>query len=152
VQLQPHGQFEILWHPPVLLVRYEGAWNEQAALALHAQARLIWQEPIDGAWAMLTDATQWEGATPEAFARWWEFFADAVQHGMVAVTDVLPSHFHEVLVKDLAVRASQLARHRTSADLTEAWDWLATQGFTPDLEAEPQRRLTLPARPALDHS
>lgn len=152
MQLQPHGQFEILWHPPVLLVRYEGAWNEQAALALHAQARLIWQEPIDGAWAMLTDATQWEGATPEAFARWWEFFADAVQHGMVAVTDVLPSHFHEVLVKDLAVRASQLARHRTSADLTEAWDWLATQGFTPDLEAEPQRRLTLPARPALDHS
>ena len=152
MQLKPHGQFEILWHPPVLLVRYGGAWNEQAALALHAQARLIWQEPIDGAWAMLTDATQWEGATPEAFARWWEFFADAVQHGMVAVTDVLPSHFHEVLVKDLAVRASQLARHRTSADLTEAWDWLATQGFTPDLDAEPQRRLTLPARPALDHS
>lgn len=152
MQLQPHGQFEILWHPPVLLVRYEGAWNEQAALALHAQARLIWQEPIDGAWAMLTDARQWEGATPEAFARWWEFFADAVQHGMVAVTDVLPSHFHEVLVKDLALRASHLARHRTSADLTEAWDWLASQGFTPDLEAEPQRRLTLPARPALDHS
>lgn len=152
MQLRPHGNFEILWCPPVLVVRYEGAWNEQAVLALHEQARVIWREPIDGAWAMLTDATQWEGATPEAFGRWWDFFADAVSHGMVAVTDVLPSHFHEVLVKDLAVRAGQLARHRTSHDLADAWEWLADQGFTPDPDAEPQRRLTLPARPALDQS
>lgn len=135
-----------------MIVRYEGAWNEQAALALHAQARLIWQEPNEGPWAMLTDATQWEGATPETFDRWWEFFADAVRHGLVAVTDVLPSHFHEVIVKDLAVRASKLARHHTSRDLAEAWDWLASEGFRPDPGAAPQRRLTLPARPALDQS
>lgn len=131
MQLRQHGRYAIHWQPPVLLVRYEGAWNEQAVIALHAEARALWATLPPGPWAMLTDATQWEGGTPEVFARWTAFFEDAVRHGLTTVTDVLPSHFHELLVRDLAAQASRLARHRTSRNLAEAWTWLAEQGFRP---------------------
>lgn len=131
MQLRQHGQYQIHWQRPVLLVRYEGTWNEQAVIALHAEARAMWQDWPPGPWAMLTDATHWDGGTPEVFVRWAAFFEDAVRHGMTTVTDVLPSHFHELLVRRLAEQASRMALHRTSHSLPEAWAWLAAQGFTP---------------------
>lgn len=135
MHLRQHGRYELHWQAPVLLVRYEGVWNEQAVIALHADACALWQTWPPGPWAMLSDATHWDGGTPEVFERWTAFFQDAVRHGMTAVTDVLPSHFHELLVRELAEKAAREARHHTSHSLAEAWGWLATQGFEPASKA-----------------
>ncbi|MDC8784997.1 hypothetical protein [Roseateles koreensis] len=110
-------------------VSYIGAWNVEAVLALHADAKKLWGVFNDEPWAMLTDATLWDGGTPDVFQRWWEFFTDAASHGMTTVTDVLPSSFHAVMVKDLAQKASQISNYRHSANIEEAVRWLGSQGF-----------------------
>ncbi|MFY7865376.1 hypothetical protein [Roseateles sp.] len=130
-----HGSFSLHWQGDILMATYGGTWNEVAARNLHLEARLLWAqrdlspEGKPKAWGLLSDAREWEGGTPEALALWWAFFEDGVRHGMVAVTDVLPSQFHEAMVKALAERASQLTRYRLSPNLESAKQWLAEQGL-----------------------
>lgn len=78
---------------------------------------------------MLSDLRDWDGATPEALALWWRFFEDAVNHGMHAVTDILPSHLHEAMVKDLAEHAGRLTRYCHRREVQHGLDWLAAQGL-----------------------
>ncbi|WP_428503393.1 hypothetical protein [Roseateles sp.] len=80
-------------------------------------------------WGLLSDALEWEGGTPEALQLWWSFFEDCVRHGMVAVTDVLPTQFHEAMVRSLAERAGQLARYQLSPSFDAGMVWLAQQGL-----------------------
>ena len=128
--LGQHGRFTLEWQGEVLIARYGDAWNEVAVVNLHRQARALWSaRPAGSRWGMLSDLREWDGATPEALERWWQFFADAAAHGMVAVTDVMPSHFHELLVRSLAERASRLALYRTSPSLERGLKWLAEQGL-----------------------
>lgn len=125
-----HGSFSLQWHGDVLWARYQGCWNEICAQRLHGQAQELWQQRGSGRpWGLLSDARDWEGATPEALAAWWAFFEDAVAHGMTAVTDVLPSHFHEAMVREQAQRAMALANYRHSPDVDSAMAWLAEQGL-----------------------
>lgn len=125
----PHGEFTLAWHGDVLLVTYAKVWNPQAVQALHHAAQAMWSPPPRRPWAMLTDARDWLGSSPEVFERWWIFYQDAVANGMSTVTDVLPSRFHELVVKDLMARAAAVTTFRHSHDMEEAWQWLALQGF-----------------------
>lgn len=127
--MRQHGEYHIEWREPILWVRYQGTWNVQAVEALHAEVRSFWTQDPQRRWAMLTDAREWEGGTPEVFARWWDFFTDAVAHGLDAVSDVLPSSFHALLVRDLAERAQAITRFQHSASVQEAQAWLASQGY-----------------------
>lgn len=125
-----HGSYALDWHGDVLLARYQGCWNEVCAQRMHVQARELWQaRGRERPWGLLSDAREWEGATPEALAAWWDFFEDAVRHGMRAVTDVLPSHFHETMVREQARRAAALVSYRHSPDVEAALDWLSAQGL-----------------------
>lgn len=128
--LGQHGKFTLEWQGDVLIAHYGGAWNEVAVVNLHRQACALWTARASGRrWGMLSDLREWDGATPEAMERWWEFFADAAAHGLSAVTDVMPSHFHEVLVRSLAERASRLVTYKTSVNLESGLAWLAAQGL-----------------------
>ncbi len=124
-----HGAYSLDWQGDVLVAQYVGAWNEFAAKAMHEDAAALWLARQGKSWALLSDARTWEGGTPETFEIWWQFFADGVAHGMQAVTDVLPSHFHTLLVRSLAERASQLTTYKNSQTIAEAYAWLAEQGF-----------------------
>lgn len=127
--MRQHGNFTLGWRGAVLVVTYMDTWNEEAVVALHAAARAAWSERPGTTWAMLTDASRWDGGTPEVLERWWEFFSDAVANGMTTVTDILPSSFHALLVKALAERASSMTTYCSSKDLDSAFEWLAQQGF-----------------------
>jgi hypothetical protein len=129
VHLVQHGDFHSQWRGDVLIVTYTGSWNLQAVQALHASLLPSWQARAGKPWAMLTDASRWEGGTPEVLDEWWLFFEDAVKHGMSTVTDILPSHFHALVVQALAERASKLAHYQRSQDIKSASAWLAQQGF-----------------------
>ena len=130
--MRQHGSFTLEWNGPILHVTYSDLWNEEAVLALHAAARAAWVERGYAQWAMLTDARQWEGGTPEVLARWWVFFADAVANGMTTVTDILPSTFHAAVVAGLAERASAMATYHRGENMADAFAWLATKGFVPE--------------------
>lgn len=140
-----HGSFSLRWQGDVLIASYCGIWNEVASRNLHRQARALWVErglQANGqpqGWGLLSDAREWEGGTPEALAEWWAFFEDGVRHGMVAVTDVLPSQFHEAMVKSLAERAGRLTRYQLSARPEDGLAWLAQQGLQAK-QIEPQVR------------
>ena len=128
--LRQHGSFTLVWQGDVMLVTYTDTWNLQAVQALHEAALRTWEQRGMRPWAMLTDASQWDGGTPEVFALWWKFFEDAVAHGMQAVTDILPTHFHALIVKDLAERAARLAIYRPSENVAQARAWLASLGYS----------------------
>jgi hypothetical protein len=131
IEWAQHGGFSLQWRGDVLLARYQGCWNEVCAQRLHREALALWQQRGSGRpWGLLSDARDWEGATPEALGVWWAFFEDGVRHGMVAVTDVLPSHFHEAMVRALAQRAAAMANYRHSDDVEHALAWLAEQGLS----------------------
>ena len=126
-----HGSFSLQWQGDVLRARYQGCWNEVCAQRLHREALALWQQRgSERPWGLLSDASDWEGATPEALAAWWAFFEDGVRHGMTAVTDVLPSHFHEAMVRAQAQRAAALVAYRHSPDIDAAMAWLAEQGLS----------------------
>lgn len=127
--MRQHGSFTMAWNGPILVVTYQDTWNEEAVIALHAAARAAWTNCPLPQWAMLTNASQWDGGTPEVLHRWWNFFEDAVQHGMATVTDILPTSFHALLVKGLADRASSMVCYQRSANLAEAYRWLKSQGY-----------------------
>ena len=124
-----HGAYSLRWQGDILMATYSGAWNEVAAKNLHREARAMWAGREASPWGLLSDALDWDGGTPEALHAWWEFFEDGVKHGMVAVTDVLPSHFHAVMVRDLAERALRLAPYRNSASIEDGLAWLGEQGL-----------------------
>lgn len=128
--MRQHGSFTMAWNGPILVVTYQDAWNEEAVIALHAAARAAWTNCPLPQWAMLTNASQWDGGTPEVLHRWWNFFEDAVQHGMTTVTDILPTSFHALLVKGLADRASSMVCYQRSENLAEAYRWLKSQGYS----------------------
>ncbi|MCV2371286.1 hypothetical protein [Roseateles oligotrophus] len=136
-----HGSYSLHWQGDVLMAVYGGAWNEVAARNLHRAALALWRERGSGDktrhWGLLSDARDWDGGTPEALEAWWAFFADGVNHGMVAVTDVLPSRFHAAMVRKLAERAVQIAPYRNSACVEEGLAWLAQQGLN-IADAEPK--------------
>ncbi len=124
-----HGQYRIHWQGELLVVQYSGAWNEVAVRKLHRDARVLWQQHGGARWGMLSDLREWEGATPDALALWWQFFEDAVRDGLAVVTDILPSHFHETMVKELAERAGRLATYCHHRELQPGLDWLAAHGL-----------------------
>jgi hypothetical protein len=122
-----HGRYSLRWQGDILIASYEGDWNEVAAQNLHRDARAMWLARGTAPWGLLSDARQWNGATPEAFEKWWEFFEDGVRHGMVAATDILPTSFHSLLVSPLAERASQRVSYQPSSSFEEAEVWLNSQ-------------------------
>ncbi|QLG89136.1 hypothetical protein HQ393_13280 [Chitinibacter bivalviorum] len=124
-----HGEFQLRWQGDVLIVTYSGLWNEQAVIALRSAVMPAWLARGGEPWAMLTNAAHWEGGTPEVLEAWWGFFEECVSYGLLAVTDILPSHFHALVVKSLAERASQLVNYRRSNSMSDAARWLAEQGF-----------------------
>ena len=132
-QFPPHGEFSLAWCGDVLLVTYSGDWNRQAVLALHEAAMAAWASPPRRPWAMLSDARDWTGSSDEVFEQWWIFYQDAVAHGMTTVTDVLPSKFYELMVKDLFAQAKAIANYHHSHSIDEAWKWLAGHGFGPQM-------------------
>jgi hypothetical protein len=124
-----HGGYSLRWQGDILMAVYSGAWNELAAQNLHREARVMWAQRGTASWGLLSNALDWDGGTPEALLAWWKFFEDGVKHGMVAVTDVLPSRFHAVMVRDLAERALRLTAYRNSASVEDGLAWLAKQGL-----------------------
>ncbi|QLI81601.1 hypothetical protein HZU75_08685 [Chitinibacter fontanus] len=58
-----HGEFQYKWQHNVLVVTYTGSWNVQAVHALHQTVAANWQARPEQRWAMLTDASHWEGGT-----------------------------------------------------------------------------------------
>jgi len=125
-----HGKFSLVCQGDVLVVRYMEVWNEVATANLHEQARALWAQGAPAArWGMLSDLRDWGGCTPEALELWWKFFEDCVQHGMFAVTDVVPHSILESVVHPVQRRASDLAQYQRSESIEDAWQWLAAQGL-----------------------
>ena len=130
--MRQHGLFSMDWKGPVLVVCYLDTWNMETVLALHQAARQAWTERTAPQWDMLSDLSQWDGATPETLERWWGFFDDCVANGLTTVTDIFSTQFHGLLVESVAQRASALVNYRRSLNRHEAFAWLGEQGFVAD--------------------
>jgi hypothetical protein len=140
-----HGRYELSWHGDILVARYIGLWNEVAAEHLHKDALELWQARGSAPWALLSDGREWEGGSKLTLETWWLFFADAVEHGMIAVTDILPTSFHKVMVSPIAARASQQVPYTQSRTVEEAIEWLNQQldihnGLSPSTDTHKQQQ------------
>ncbi|QDL52807.1 hypothetical protein [Rhodoferax aquaticus] len=125
-----HGEFSLHWQGDVLVARYTGTWNELASTNLHATAKQMWAAGLPApAWGLLSDVREWGGGTPQALELWWEFFEDCVQHGLLAVSDVVPSPMLKLVLSPLAKRASALAHYHRGDNIEDALQWLASQGL-----------------------
>lgn len=129
---KPHGEFKLRWQGDVFIVEYFDLWNDVTAHQLLEQSLPMWKSRQGKAWGLLSDARAWSGATPEAIEAWWKFFETGVQHGMVAFTGLLPSELHVRLVETLSQRAVQLVPYELSANMDEAFRWLAERGISGD--------------------
>lgn len=127
--MRQHGRFTMNWRGSILVVRYMDTWNVETVVALHQAAQQARSNCPTPQWAMLSDLSQWDGATPEALDRWWEFFDDGVANGLTTVTDVFSTSFHGLLVDGIAKRASAWVNYWRSDSQAEAFIWLAQQGF-----------------------
>ena len=128
MKFQPsqHGIYHLNWSGDILHVRYEGSWNEIASKNLHQDAKKLWEERGNKSWGLISDASNWDGATADALDVWWLFFEDATKHGMIAATDILSSQIHESIVSPLAERAKQLVHYQRSKTLDNAYTWLSS--------------------------
>ena len=124
MEWQQHGQYTLQWQGDILLAFYTGDWNHVCSQNLHRDARVLWAARGGAPWALLSDGSEWGSGTPESLDVWWQFFEDGVRHGMIAVSDILPSHFHTRMLSPLAERASRLVHYRRSSTRAEAADWL----------------------------
>ena len=122
-----HGSYSLLWQGNILIASYSGLWNEIAAKNLHRDAKILWLERGNAPWCLMSDGSAWEGGTQEALDAWWAFFEDGVVHGMVAVSDILPTSFHEKIVKALADKAGEISNYHHAQSYEEALTWLAQQ-------------------------
>jgi len=129
MQWPQHGTYSLQWQGDILVSRLAGEWNDVAARNMHRDARVLWQQRGAKPWALLTDARDWGGGTPECFDAWWAFFEEGVAAGMVAATDILPSMLHGLIVSELAERARRLVHYRRSEHIDDALDWLSGQGL-----------------------
>ena len=125
-----HGRFELDWQGDVLVVRVIDDWNEFGVQNLQRAALASRTRHATKPWAMLVDAREWGLATPEALAQWPRFIEAAHEQGLVAVARVLPSQFHEVVVREIIQRTDPLVQQASLASPEAAWDWLRDQGFS----------------------
>jgi hypothetical protein len=125
-----HGEFDLRWQGEVMVVRYSGEWNEVACANLREAARQLWANGLPSdRWGMLSDVREWTGGTPEALKLWWAFFEDCLRNGMCAVSDVMSSEVFKLVVNPMAIRAAELTQYHRSDNLSDAWQWLASQGL-----------------------
>lgn len=123
-----HGNFHLQWQGDVLVVRYEGVWNEVAARHLHRDASVLWARH-PGRWAMVGLFEAWEGATPEAMTEWLGFFLDAVAHGLRAYAVAMPTSLHATMAEGLRRETSKRVDRKDCHDLPDALQWLASLGY-----------------------
>ncbi|MBB2486279.1 hypothetical protein H5407_13735 [Mitsuaria sp. WAJ17] len=123
-----HGSFHLQWRGDVLVVRYEGVWNEVAARHLHRDAALLWARH-PARWAMVGLFEAWEGATPETLKVWLDFFLDAVAHGLGAYAVAMPTALHASMAEGLRRETSKRVDRKDCADLADALQWLSELGY-----------------------
>lgn len=123
-----HGDYQLQWRSDVLLVRYEGTWNEIASRHLHRDAAALWARH-PGPWAMVGLFDAWDGATPEAMQDWLAFFLDAVAHGLGAYAVIMPTGLHASMAQGLRQETAKRVTRKDCADLPDALDWLQNLGF-----------------------
>ncbi len=123
-----HGNYHLHWRGDVLVVQYEGVWNDVAARALHRDAALLWARH-EGRWAMAGLFDDWEGATPEAYQCWLAFFVDATANGLGAYAVMMPSGLLADVVEPLSRETASRVDRRDCRDLADALDWLGGLGY-----------------------
>lgn len=122
-----HGFFELHWEDDCLSLCLAGEWNEVTAERMAARVRELVSARGGRRWALLSDARDWEGATPEAMRIVWEMFVPLRDQGMVAATTVLPLGFQEVVIRPLMRQAKSMTRYRAFQQRADARDWLLAQ-------------------------
>jgi hypothetical protein len=60
-----HGCFELHWEDDCLSLSLTGEWNEVTAERMATRVRQLVSERGGRPWAPLSDARDWEGATPD---------------------------------------------------------------------------------------
>lgn len=123
-----HGTYHLQWQGDVLVIQYEGVWNEVAIRALHRDASALWT-PHAAPWAMVGLFEAWEGATPEALREWLGFFLDAVDHGLRAYAVAMPTTLHAAMAEGLRRETSRRVDRRDCSDLPDALHWLSSLGY-----------------------
>lgn len=127
MQWSAHGRFELHWEDDCLSLSLDGEWNEVTAQRMAARVRQLVAERAGRPWALLSDARDWEGATPAAMQIVWQMFVPLRDQGMVAATTVLPRGFQEVVIRPLMRQARTMTRYRPFQQRAEAKDWLLLQ-------------------------
>ena len=123
-----HGNYHLHWRGDVLIVQYEGVWNEVATRSLHREVQALWTQH-GGRWAMVGLFDAWEGATPEALKDWLQFFLDAVKNGLGAYAVKMPTSLHAAMAEGLRQETSQRVDRRDCTDLADALAWLHGLGY-----------------------
>jgi hypothetical protein len=125
----PHGQFELHWQGQVLHLCLKGEWNAvavqilkrelQSAIAAHAWPR----------WALLVDARDWGGATPEALEAYIDTVIEAHGQGLSHAAALFASNFHELMGRPVRERLNAYLVQEHFFEPAPAQAWLAAQGF-----------------------
>ncbi|MBB5205141.1 hypothetical protein HNQ51_002460 [Inhella inkyongensis] len=125
-----HGRYELDWQGTVLVLRIFEDWNDFAVQQLQQEVLTSVAQRGAARWALLTDAREWGLATPAALEAWQRFVELAHGQGLGALVRLMPSHFHEVVIRDYVQRTEPLMPQAHRDSLEAAWAWLQELGFT----------------------
>ncbi len=128
----PHGAFALRCSGDLLIIRAEGAFNGEGAVAMNEALESFWsQHGLSGFWGILIDLRAWEGSTAEGYtaaaaARQW-----AVSHGCHAAAWLFANTFiRQMVMKRMAGIASPYPVNAFD-ELAAANAWLGSLGLGP---------------------
>lgn len=127
-----HGAYSARARGDLLHLVLEGSVTLDLMQALHREAAQFWQARAGRPWALYSNLLGFEASPPEALQEFWGMLDEAVEHGLIAATDVRrPDHFRVSKVEQVE-RGTRRIRFQISASESEAMQWLASLGLRTD--------------------
>lgn len=127
-----HGACSAQARGDVLHVVLEGSVTLDLMQALHREAAQFWLARDGRPWALYSDLLDFEASPPDALDEFWGMLDEAIEHGLIAATDVRrPDHFR-VSKAEQVERLTRRIKFQISASEPEAMQWLGALGLRTD--------------------
>lgn len=130
-QFAAHGHYTLHWHDDVAVLALGNLFNREGAeLTLGEVARSL-NERGETPWALLVDAREWQGGTPDAFAFWMASISAWIeQKQLVAFAALYAESVQQFMGSGVRAELSARLPYFSSPDEAACWQWLRERGLT----------------------
>ncbi|WP_430459992.1 hypothetical protein ACQUQU_12330 [Thalassolituus sp. LLYu03] len=130
-----HGEFHLAINGQILVAYARGSWNEEAALAYSEEYRAQ-AGRFHGHWGHLVLLDEWSLGIPEIVPVIQQLVSWSVENGLTRAAHVYsPSMLKQLQLEEM-IHDGGAFIHKGFANLDDAVDWLAREGYRLDADVE----------------